>query len=359
MSGFKFSVYTSILAETDQRVSNFKEAVADLKQSIELWLTERQNADLKEAIEALLHSWEEIRRQQGADLSKAEKTYHFLQIADNAKMARDVLIEIEARATGLAETQTQFAFNRLSIVGSLLIAANGIGCLISSSGSVSIFRSLKATQATNANLTIANKSLERSQTWLARRSEQLVEAQHLGKLGDWSYRLGESEVLWGIETYKLLGYDPATFCPTPDTVKSIVAQDAANQLLTAQAEVIRTGGVKTVDVQGKRGDGSVGHFAVTIKALPDDKDQIVGFSGTVQDISERKRAEEQLEKLAYYDPLTGLANRPLFLRELNNVLTRRSQTGANGALLLLDLDRFKEVNDSLGHATSCSRRYRI
>jgi diguanylate cyclase (GGDEF)-like protein len=89
---------------------------------------------------------------------------------------------------------------------------------------------------------------------------------------------------------------------------------------------------------------------VTSKAVTNAEGRIIGFSGTIQDISARKSAEETLERLAYYDPLTGLANRALFHREINDVLTHCTQTGSRAALLLLDLDHFKEVNDSLGHA---------
>jgi diguanylate cyclase (GGDEF)-like protein len=74
-----------------------------------------------------------------------------------------------------------------------------------------------------------------------------------------------------------------------------------------------------------------------------------GFFGTIQDISERKQAEEQLTKLAYYDPLTGLANRALFRREVDDAVKHWRDTGTGGAILLLDLDRFKEINGSLGH----------
>jgi diguanylate cyclase (GGDEF)-like protein len=84
--------------------------------------------------------------------------------------------------------------------------------------------------------------------------------------------------------------------------------------------------------------------------MTDGQGRVVGFSGTIQDITERKTAQEQLEKLAYYDPLTGLANRALFQRTIDNSITRCCRSGAQAALLLLDLDRFKEVNDSLGHA---------
>jgi diguanylate cyclase (GGDEF)-like protein len=78
--------------------------------------------------------------------------------------------------------------------------------------------------------------------------------------------------------------------------------------------------------------------------------RIIGFTGTIQDISERKSAEDQLERLAYYDPLTGLANRALFHREIAELLMRSGRHGQQAALLLLDLDGFKEINDTMGHA---------
>ncbi|MGL5859330.1 MAG: sensor domain-containing protein [Angustibacter sp.] len=70
---------------------------------------------------------------------------------------------------------------------------------------------------------------------------------------------------------------------------------------------------------------------------------------TLMDISERKRFEEKLAHLAEHDPLTGLANRRKFEAELTAHLDRCRRYGAQGALIMLDLDHFKDVNDTLGH----------
>jgi len=115
---------------------------------------------------------------------------------------------------------------------------------------------------------------------------------------------------------------------------------------------MRTGQFNSVDVKAKRGDGSIGDFCGDQQGsrVTNAEGRIIGFSGTIQVISARKSAEETLERLAYYDPLTGLANRALFHREINDVLTHCTQTGSRAALLLLDLDTSRRSMIRFGHA---------
>jgi diguanylate cyclase (GGDEF)-like protein/PAS domain S-box-containing protein len=70
-----------------------------------------------------------------------------------------------------------------------------------------------------------------------------------------------------------------------------------------------------------------------------------------EDITERQRAEDRIRQLAYHDPLTGLPNRTLFYDRMEIGLARARRNGDKLAVLLMDLDHFKDVNDSLGHAT--------
>lgn len=83
--------------------------------------------------------------------------------------------------------------------------------------------------------------------------------------------------------------------------------------------------------------------------LHDADGQVCGFMGAISDITDLKNAQIQMENLAYYDPLTGLANRRLFRNRLDKALLQARRDGTSLALLFLDLDQFKRINDSLGH----------
>jgi diguanylate cyclase (GGDEF)-like protein/PAS domain S-box-containing protein len=78
--------------------------------------------------------------------------------------------------------------------------------------------------------------------------------------------------------------------------------------------------------------------------------EVTHFQGVMLDVSDRKMAEEQVRQLAFYDALTGLPNRALFINRLDQSLAQAERDGRSLALMYLDLDHFKEINDTFGHA---------
>jgi len=106
---------------------------------------------------------------------------------------------------------------------------------------------------------------------------------------------------------------------------------------------------KRLELTALRADGT--EFPVELAITPITSQAIPMFVAHIRDISERKEAEKRLTYLAHYDALTGLPNRNLFLEQLSLASARAQRSGQMLALMFLDLDRFKEINDTLGHAT--------
>src|SRR5262249_38264535 len=96
------------------------------------------------------------------------------------------------------------------------------------------------------------------------------------------------------------------------------------------------------------GTGACHHLEAHVTDLRRDR-QIRGVVFNARDVTERLRLEEELGRQAFHDSLTGLPNRALFRDRLNHALARAQRSGETHAVLLADLDGFKQVNDSLGH----------
>ena len=104
------------------------------------------------------------------------------------------------------------------------------------------------------------------------------------------------------------------------------------------------------EIWNRRKNGEVYPERLTIQAVHDESGVLKYYVGAFVDISVQKAAEAHIEYLGHYDPLTGLANRRLLVDRLGASLQRTRQSRGHGAVLCFDVDNFKMVNDSLGHA---------
>jgi diguanylate cyclase (GGDEF)-like protein/PAS domain S-box-containing protein len=150
-----------------------------------------------------------------------------------------------------------------------------------------------------------------------------------------------AELLSGYTSAEVIGANFARFV-TPASLPTIHAA-LAKELETRAA-------IKPFEIEIIRKDGSTLPMEVNPRLVQQDNGVVV-VEGIARDMTERKRAEATIRRMAFYDALTGLPNRVLFDDYVRNALALAKRHGRRMAVLFVDLDRFKLINDSLGHHT--------
>lgn len=160
----------------------------------------------------------------------------------------------------------------------------------------------------------------------------------------------DGRILWVNDAFcRLSGYSTAEVRGhTPRFLKS-GAQDQAFYRDLWRA--ILAGRVWRGEVTERRKDGTLYTVDEVITPLRDERGTVTHFVTIQNDITQRKQESEHDRFLAYHDPLTGLPNRRSFLHTLRHATERARRTGPPVVLLFLDLDNFKAINDTRGHAT--------
>lgn len=220
-----------------------------------------------------------------------------------------------------------------------------VGNLIQSLGGM--YRNLRAYKS---EAEAHRRGLEEKIDQLAESQSSLAEAQRLAQMGNWSWDLSLPVARWSDETYRILGMRPGecearweNFQALIDTNEQPALRENMRRLMSVPGSVETQYHITTPD-----GLYRVIQSQTSSCAGPDGK--VVRLYGTMQDITERKRAEERMHYLAMYDALTGLPNRQLLHEQLERTVSRAQRAGTNMAVMFIDLDRFKRINDTLGHA---------
>ena len=184
---------------------------------------------------------------------------------------------------------------------------------------------------------------------LAQSEARLANAQRIAKLGHWEWDLATNHVQRSDEIYTIVGRTRNELLATHQAFLDVLHMDDRPLFDEAIEGALRRGQPFSMDFRVVRPDGSIRIVHQQSELEYDGAGNIRRMLGTTQDITERKRAEEQIRQLVLYDSLTGLPNRNLFKEQLTHALTRAGRSGEMLAVLLLDLNRFKRVNETLGY----------
>jgi PAS domain S-box-containing protein len=152
---------------------------------------------------------------------------------------------------------------------------------------------------------------------------------------------------WNAGAEQLFGYTAAEILG--QSMQVVEPENRTPAVTDMRDRLTRGDHIDSFETQWRRKNGSLVDISASLGSIQDASGKWIGTAIIARDTTDRKRAEEALAHQAHYDPLTGLPNRIFLYDELQTALRNSTRDETPVALLMLDLDRFKEVNDTFGH----------
>ena len=184
---------------------------------------------------------------------------------------------------------------------------------------------------------------------LERHRAMLARAQRIARLGVWEWDHLTDVITCSSICFTLLGVaDPGRPIPMK-MFQALVHDDDLPPLLAGLARLVGGGANPDLDIRTCGGDGQIVHLHVEAEAERDAGGHVLTITGTMQDITHAKQAEQHIRALAEHDNLTGLPNRRVFRERFDAAIEVARKNRGQLAALFVDLDRFKQINDTQGH----------
>jgi len=177
---------------------------------------------------------------------------------------------------------------------------------------------------------------------------RLADAQRIARMGYWDWDAEQDAVHISPQVYKIIGIPEDEVITTFDQFLSWVHENDRMQVREWFSEASTLGGQTSITHRSNAPGGSESYIRQQVEAVCEG-DKVLQLYGTLQDITELHEAEARIHKLAYFDSLTGLPNRELFRERVEFSVDVACRHGRQMALLFLDLNKFKRINDTLGH----------
>jgi diguanylate cyclase (GGDEF)-like protein len=199
-------------------------------------------------------------------------------------------------------------------------------------------------------LKAAYEAAERENAASRNLAKQLTRSQRIARVGSWEWERATNNVVCSGEMFRILGVNPARFSPRPAAIQNLVHKDDRRAFGRWLVRLVRGNILEGLDVRILGQDEELRHVHVLGEALLGATGRVLGLVGTIQDATERTRTIQQMHRLAYFDVVTELPNRSRFHEKLGETLATARRDGTAFAIMFLDLDQFKRINDTLGHA---------
>jgi len=179
---------------------------------------------------------------------------------------------------------------------------------------------------------------------------RLDNAQRIARLGHWEWDIAADTANWSLEVARMFGFDKRLLYGSMESLFSKIDPSSQKEVRLNTELAVESAKSITLefDIAGHKEDDI---RSVRLEAEPklDSDGNCTHMLGTVQDVTESANAQKQIHDLAYYDLVTGLPNRAQLRENLSQALRLAERQESQFALLFLDLDHFKQVNDTLGH----------
>ena len=188
----------------------------------------------------------------------------------------------------------------------------------------------------------------RTRLELERSKSKLARAQDLARMGSFDWRRKQSSLLFSTEGLRVLGLGPDDAPGLRRLLRMLTPEDRAG-LLSVLHGVYAHNSVLATDIPMTLDDGRQRIIHTEAEPEFNEHGHLVGYTGIVQDVTDRRMAEDKIRHLANFDVLTGLPNRRQLIWRAERALEHAKRLGHQVGLLLIDLDRFKVINDTLGH----------
>lgn len=197
------------------------------------------------------------------------------------------------------------------------------------------------------NLAVNELRRRRTMIDLRRQQDLSLQTARMTGVGSWSIDLKAGTIFWSDETYRIFEVDPA-ITPTQEIVEGFWIPEHRPRIGKGMEQLILYGAPFDQELEIVTAKGSRRWVRCIAEAEVADGAP-VRINASLQDITRQREHALEIERLAFQDALTGLPNRALFQKQFAAALVEAERDGSEVGLLMLDLDHFKDVNDTLGH----------